>query len=70
MNPSIRHQDASGMAGNPLGVFDRDGNRISVPAGVDPYDFAHERGYETLNVCYRHPDMAAVDCTTCVPLED
>jgi hypothetical protein len=70
MNRSIAHQDRSGAAGLPLIVIDRNGVEIPVPAGDDPSGFAEKHGYQALNRCLNHPDVPAVDCTTCVPLED
>ena len=70
MNRSIDHQDASGMAGMPLIVIDRSGAEILVPPGADPSVFAQQHGHEALNRCLNHPDVPAVDCLTCVPMED
>lgn len=78
MNRSIRHQDASGAAGSPLGVFGPDGTLLAVaPAsdlgGIDTaarVESEHQlRGVEILTICHRHPDTAAVDCTVCIPLD-
>jgi hypothetical protein len=77
MNESMRHQDAS--AHMPLGVF-LDGNLVAIVPADDLYgeatrdQAAAERGLpanrlEVLQVCHRHPTLAAVDCTVCVPLD-
>ncbi len=73
---AIRHQDAAGNAGAPLGVFaddrlielapaaDRDGEqtraRVSARLG---------RPVEVLLICPKHPTVSAVDCTICIPLD-
>jgi hypothetical protein len=74
MADSIRHQDAAGESGAPLGVFDGDDLVELVPAD----DISGEatrvrvaarlgRGVEVLLVCPKHPTTAAVDCLVCVP---
>jgi hypothetical protein len=72
VNRSIRHQDNGG----PLALF-VDGQFVRVATAAD--EAARDRGQllgglsgsvEFLLVCPNHPTVSAVDCTTCVPLED
>lgn len=75
MNRSIEHQDAAGE----LGIL-QDGLLIAAApddAG-EAYNLrdrlADEHGvdrarYEVLKRCPEHPDVSAVDCTDCVPLD-
>lgn len=78
MNASIEHQDNSGRRHTQLGVF-RDGVLLGTVAdwsdeheihAVATKDGGTDRGVEVLTVCWRHPDTAAVDCTTCAPVEE
>ena len=76
MSESMRHQDASGHM--PLGVF-FNGDLVTIVPGGDKtgeatrdriaaaWDMPPNR-FEVLQVCHRHPTVAAVDCTVCVPL--
>lgn len=78
MNSSIERQDAS--AHMPLGVFlngqligtvnhldDPYGEvavkRIAAERGIEP------RGFEVLTLCHLHPNVSAVDCLDCEPVE-
>jgi hypothetical protein len=80
MNRSIEHQDAAGRAGAPLGIFLNDELLAVVPEKADPYGYAtvervaaqmgvEPRGFDVLTVCHIHPQVPAVDCTDCVPLD-
>ncbi len=72
---TVRHQDASGMSGSPLGVFAGDRLIETVDRAADPYGditaarIAAETGarVEVLLICHRHPGVSAVDCLICVP---
>ena len=73
MNRAIDHQDASGNAGAPLGVF-LNGELLAVVPVEDTYGYdtcerfgGVGRGLEVLMTCMNHPSVAAVDCTDCAP---
>ncbi len=79
MSRSLDHQDRAGRD-QPLGAFINGELAAVVPAG-DIYGhrtrarIAAERGVhllavELLLLCPEHQTVAAVDCTTCVPIED
>ncbi len=72
---AMRHQDASGEAGAPIGIF-VNGRLVELadeatdPHGVETARRVAERlgqRAEPLLVCHRHRDTAAVDCLICVP---
>jgi hypothetical protein len=76
MNRSIRHQDANGDAGAPLGAFLSEARIGLARPGEDPAAFRARVGadypgeyFEVLTVCLEHPDTPAVDCTICAPEE-
>ncbi len=77
MNHSIAHQDAAGMSGAPLAVF-HNGVLLAVVPDNDSHAIAEQvarehgisGGWEVLTVCHIHPQVAAVDCTDCVPLDE
>ena len=77
MNRSIEHQDAS--RDMPLGVF-LDNELLGTVPDDGPYGYAAaarlaaergvaRHGLEVLRLCHRHPEVSAVDCTDCVPLD-
>lgn len=74
---TIQHQDAAGAAGAPLGVFDGDTFLALVSTDDGQGDRSRAeyaarlgRPVEILLTCPNHPQTAAVDCTTCVPLDE
>lgn len=77
---ALEHQDHSGAAGAPLGIFNAYGAFIGLLPADDPSGErflanltwavgAASQNYEILTVCIHHPETSAVDCTVCVPIE-
>ncbi|MCW6003820.1 hypothetical protein K1W54_04385 [Micromonospora sp. CPCC 205371] len=77
MNRSIGHQDAA----DSLGIF-QDGLLIEAVPDDDNWGNAYDlrdqladahgvdrARYEVLKRCPEHPDVSAVDCIDCVPLD-
>lgn len=77
---ALEHQDHSGAAGAPLAMFNAYGAFISYLPKDDPSGErtlrsiewavgAASQNYEILTTCINHPEVSAVDCTTCVPAD-